>query len=662
MKEACKDFPTWTPEHQLAFTAIKSLVVSADCLTTINHDNPGDNKIYPTCDASDWHTGATLSFGPTWESAHPVAFDSMQLKDAEKNYPVHEKELLVIIRTLKKWHSDLLSTQIYVYTDHHTLENFDTQKDLSQHQLQWQEFLSQYDLSIAYICREDNTLANALSRLPPNCFPDEIVPTSINAILAITTDHSILKKIQTGYLEDEFCKRVASSSMKGWRESNGLWYIRDRLLIPRITDLRENLFRLAHDTLGHFGADKSYAALHDSYYWLNMRRDLEQSYIPSCVDCLHNKSRTTRPPGPLHPLPVPDDRGSSITMDFIGPLPMDNKFDCILTITDRLGADIWIIPTQANLTAENLAVLFFDNWYCENGLPNNIVCDQDKLFVSCFWKALTKLTGVKLKMSSAYHPETDGSSERSNKTVNQMLRFHVKQNQRGWVCALPHICFQIMNTVNTSPKFSGFQLHLGRSPRIIPPMIPQSLPTELHNATHTAMSMIKQLSEAQDNLLLMKITQSHHADASRGPNPHYQVGNLVMLSTKHQRHAYKKKGEKRTAKFFPQWDSPYHVTHCHPKASSYTLDILINAYPVYHTSELKTHIANDPNLFPTQEFSQPSPILTPNGSEEHIIDKIIDSHHQGRGWQFLVRWLGYLPHHNEWLPAADVNDCEALDV
>jgi hypothetical protein len=186
-KEACKDFLTWTPKHQLAFTAIKSLVVSVDCLTTINHDNPGDNKIYLTCDASDWRTGATLSFGPTWESAHPVAFDSMQLKDAEKNYPVHEKELLAIIRTLKKWCSDLLGTQIYVYTDHCTLENFDTQKDLSRRQLRWQEFLSQYDLSITYIRGEDNTLANALSRLPPNCFPDEIVPTSINAILAITS-------------------------------------------------------------------------------------------------------------------------------------------------------------------------------------------------------------------------------------------------------------------------------------------------------------------------------------------------------------------------------------------------------------------------------------------------------------------------------------------
>jgi hypothetical protein len=234
-------------------------------------------------------------------------------------------------------------------------------------------------------------------------------------------------------------------------------------------------------------------------------------------------------------------------MDFVGPLPMDNNFDCILTIMDRLGADIRIIPTQTTITAESPTVVFFDHWYCENGLPANIVCDCDKLFVSRFWKALTKLTGVRLKMSSAYHPETNGASERSNKTVNQLLHFHVKWNQKGWVCALPHICFQIMNTMNTSTKFTGFQLHLGRSPRVIPPLIPQSLPTELLDVVGTAIKTIEMITddvaEARDNLLLAKITQSHHANGARTPDPNYQINDLVMLSTKHRRHEYKRKGD-----------------------------------------------------------------------------------------------------------------------
>ena len=286
---------------------------------------------------------------------------------------------------------------------------------------------SQYDMTITYICGEYNTVADTLSHLPPNCFPGEEVDVTVpvNAVLSITTDQDILRMIQMGYQYDEFCKCVAMSSMTGWHESNGLWYIGDCLLIPRVTAIHETLFHLAHNTLGHFGANKLYASLRDAYYWPNMRCDLEQAYIPSCVDCLRNKSRTSKPAGPLHPLPGPDGWGLSIVMDFIGPLPLDESHDCILTITDHLGADIRIIPTKSDLTAEELALVFFDNWYCENGLPSNIVCDRDKLFVLHFWTALTKLTGVKMKMSSSYHLETDGSSECFNKTVNQMLQYHV---------------------------------------------------------------------------------------------------------------------------------------------------------------------------------------------------------------------------------------------
>jgi hypothetical protein len=98
-------------------------------------------------------------------------------------------------------------------------------------------------------------------------------------------------------------------------------------------------------------------------------------------------------------------------MDFIGPLPLDEGFDCILSMTDRLGSNIQIIPTWTDITAEDLTLVFVNNWYCKIGLLKEIISDCDKLFISKFWQALQKLTGVKLKLSSAYHPETDGSSE-----------------------------------------------------------------------------------------------------------------------------------------------------------------------------------------------------------------------------------------------------------
>ena len=105
----------------------------------------------PGLHASNWRTGATLSVGPSWKLMWPVAFNSMQFKGPEKNYPVHEKEMLVIIHTLKKWCSDLLGIAIIVYTDNRTLQKFDTQCDLSCRRLQWQEFMSQYDVMIMYL-------------------------------------------------------------------------------------------------------------------------------------------------------------------------------------------------------------------------------------------------------------------------------------------------------------------------------------------------------------------------------------------------------------------------------------------------------------------------------------------------------------------------------
>ena len=185
-----------------------------------------------------------------------------------------------------------------------------------------------------------------------------------------------------------------------------------------------------------------------------MQRDLENGYIPSCPDCQCNKSSTIKPIGPLHPLPILDKRGDSVVIDFIGPLPEDNGNDFIVTFTDQLGSNIQLVATHTDITAERLAGLFFNKWYHENGLPTNIVSDRDKLFISAFWWALHKLTGVKLKMSTTYQPQTDGASKQTNKTVNQCLWYHIKRNQLGWSCALPRIRFHMMNTVNKSTGFS----------------------------------------------------------------------------------------------------------------------------------------------------------------------------------------------------------------
>ena len=151
---------------------------------------------------------------------------------------------------------------------------------------------------------------------------------------------------------------------------------------------------------------------------------------------------------------------------------MDMGFDTIITFTDCLGSNIQIMPSHSSLAAKQLADIFFDRWYCENGLLLDIFSDRNKLFMSHFWKRLHELTGVKLKMSTSYHPQTDGSSERTNKTVIQCICFAVECDQVGWVRALPKIRFDIMNIVNRSTGFTPFQLCFGHSPRLLPPIFP----------------------------------------------------------------------------------------------------------------------------------------------------------------------------------------------
>ena len=628
-KECDKQFPPWLEKHQSAFDSVKQIVVSRECLTTIDLDEMPTKKIFVSTDASDLCSGAVLSFGESWETSRPVAFDSMTFKGAELNYPVHEKELLAIIRALKKWRTDLIGVPFTIFTDHKTLENFHSQRELSRRQARWMEFLSQYDGKIVYVKGESNSVADALSRIPVGTtilsntsmdaekvalpiFHDTISDGKIASIfqkidgnhtlsfchsfiastadtcaetasltLKIAADSQLLTDIKNGYLHDPFIStlKAASPGTSFVTERDGFWFFGTRLIIPNVPHIREALFYLAHDALGHFGTDKSYAALRNSYYWPNMRKHLEAAYVPSCPECQRNKSRSSKPFGPLHPLPIPEQRGDSVAIDFIGPLPMDNGFNSIITFTDRLNSDLQIVPTTTNLTAEGLADVFFDRWYCENGLPLEIVSDRDKLFISKFWKHLHKLTGVKVKMSTSYHPETDGASERSNKTVIQAIRFHVERNQQGWVRALPRVRFNIMNTVNKSTGFSPFQLRLGRSPRIIPPLVnpPSKNPVDNIAPALAARTVIERLQhdvwEAQDNMFKAKISQAEQANKHRLLTFPFHVGQRVRLSTLHRRRDYKSKDEKRVVKFMPRFDGPYEILKVDPSHSTVTLHL-----------------------------------------------------------------------------------------
>ena len=656
------NFPAWTNTHQESFDAIKHLVASRECLTVIDTDKMPENKIFLTTDASDHASGAVLSFGPTWESARPVAYDSCSFKNAELNYPVHEKELLAVIRAMKKWKYELIGIPFFVYTDHKTLLNFNTQPELSRRQARWMELMSMYDCKFVYVKGSDNTVADALSRLPslPCALSDHAEASASHPYMSsapenpvfsckekenpmmaiasltiripgktpstrstITIDEALIDKIRTSYASDAWCQKLLSASlgMPNLVVRNGLWYLDDRLIVPAGCGVRQEIFRIAHDTLGHFGFGKTYDLIRSSYFWPNMRKDLEEGYIPSCSDCQRNKGSTQKPAGPLHPLPVPDSRCQSVTMDFIGPLPEDNGYNSILTLTDRLNSEYRFIPTRTNVSAKELALIFFDKWYCENGLPAELFSDRDKLFMSRFWRYFTLLTGIKHKCSTAYHPQTDGASERTNKTLIQALRFHVERNQKGWVAALPRIRFNLMCTVNKSTGYSPFMLRHGRNPLVLPPLQPTREPITQDEIDARALlsHLHKSLNDAKDTLLAAKISQAFEANKSRAvssPFP-YTVGDNVLLSTLHRRREYVSQNGKRAAKFIARFDGPYLVTDTHSSASTVTLDLPNSPtiFPTFHISLVKPFLPNDDIAYPHRAI---------NKLQEFFVESIID--------------------------------------
>jgi hypothetical protein len=216
-------------------------------------------------------------------------------------------------------------------------------------------------------------------------------------------------------------------------------------------------------------------------------------------------------------------------------------------------------------------------------------------------------------MSTSYHPQTDGSSERTNKTINQAIRYHIDNNQKGWLAKLPHVRFALMNTINTSTGFSGFQLKTGRSPHLIPPItpLPRDASVEQTNAHDIIARVALNVKEAQDNLTAAKIRQAYHANEHRAPEDVYEVSDLVMLSTENCRCNYKRKGKTRVAKFMPRHDGPYTVTHTFPERSEYMLKLPNNpnTFPGFHAHLLKRYIPNNPLLFPDREPARP--LLSP---------------------------------------------------
>ena len=202
---------------------------------------------------------------------------------------------------------------------------------------------------------------------------------------------------------------------------------------------------------------------------------------------------------------------------------------------------------------------------------------------------------------------------------------------------------------------------------MIPPFLPPSntdRTPELERATELIERIKWDVEDAKDHLLEAKCMQAFYANKDRGQEDVFKVGDKVMLSTLHRRREFTANDPSRVAKFIPRFDGPYNIVNSMPEFSAYTLDLpnSPNIFPTFHASQLKRFMENDGLLFPSREHARPGPIMTPEGLEEYAIERILDERRRGRGYQYLVRWVGHGPEEDRWLPRRELEECEALDV
>ncbi|GJW77779.1 reverse transcriptase domain-containing protein [Tanacetum coccineum] len=446
----------WGDKQEEAFQILKEKLCNAPVLAL--PDGPDDFVVY--CDASKQGFGCVLM-----QQGKVIAYASRQLKIHENNYTTHDLELGAVVFALKIWRHYLYGTKSVIYTDHKSLQYIFDQKELNMRQRRWIELLSDYECEIKYHPGKANVVADALSR------KERLKPRRVRA-MSITIHSGLKTKILEAQSEASKDLKAPAEWLRGLerhfeQRADGEIYFFDRIWIPSIGDVRKLIMDEAHTSRYsvHPGADKMYYDLRDLYWWPGMKRDIAE-YVSRCLTCSKIKAEHQKPSGLLQQPEIPEWKWEKLAMDFITKLPKSSSgYDTIWVIVDRLTKSAHFLPIREDYKTEKLAKIYVNEIVARHGVPVSIISDRDGRFTSHLWQALQEALGTRLDMSTAYHPQTDGQSERTIQTLEDMLRACVMDFGGSWDTHLPLIEFSYNNSYHTSIKCAPFEALYGRKCR-----------------------------------------------------------------------------------------------------------------------------------------------------------------------------------------------------
>ena len=416
---------------------------------------------------------------------------------------------------------------------------------------------------------------------------------------------------------------------------NGFLLFESKIYVPDYKDLRLLILRSRHDSklAGHPGIARTYELVSRDYYWDGVR-SFVNDYVLGCTTCLRNKPINRQPYGHLKSLPVPQLPFEDLTMDFIEKLPQSGPYDSILVIVDRLTKYSIFIPTTTTLTAEGLADLYLSYVFSRHGLPKSIVCDRGAKFTSFFWKSLMERLNIKLNLSTAYHPQTDGQTERMNQTLEQYLRNYVTFEQDDWSRYLPLAQFVLNNHLHSSITTSPFFALHGYSPRWVDELN-QDLKVRAPSAGNHAESMQAVHRLCREQIAKSNESMAKYYNARHRPTPSFAAGDKVLLSLQNV------KSIRPTKKFDQRRAGPYEIAKA-VSSHAYQLKLPkdMKIHNVFHVSLLESY---DPPFLRGRNQPPPPPLVV-DSQEEYEVQNILTSRFAARSKtkiEYLVEWKGY---------------------